>query len=862
MKKYFIILTVAALLTLTAAIFRSPMTSSLMTKNCNDSKNIQENQATKSCLHENRHLKKWPKNISDFTPIKSEKLILRSQGMSGIKTEIKNDPLTGGVTEDASGVISERHGILYEDTGQKPKPDTIKEHKGIEDFIDESKEKTKRSADMLRSENEKIKEDAEKIYHKGESLMETTGEKIKEGVHSAGEMAQKGMENVKEGVKAAGAAVKHGAEKLGHAIHDTTEAAGTAIKHGLETVREDGEKILDSAGEHIKHDAKHLHDMNEKVLDSAGATVKHGAEKAGEVIKHGAEKTGEAVKHGAEKAKKEGEKILDAAGANLKKDAKIVEEAAKTGAEKAYETGEKIMDAAGAAVKKGAETAGEAVKHSAEFIYEEGGKVISAAAGVLGTGAEAAGKAIKNGAEKLYDAGEKAVDAAGATVKKGAETAGEAVKHSAEFIGEKAKNAVHGLKNDDEKKSEQTSKDTENAKDAIHKEKIEPAPLEDKKNVQNAADDLEKKHGTPKTDHASTAHNEKLHSENNSMKPDPQQKAPIIIEETEIMGILEETPTVNDNTPPAAQNGTSGADSEDDGEDGDDDENGDDDEEDDMPGSVSEKKDGIINAKDNHIKKADKNTVNESEDNNDDNNIPKNTHETENDVEMDAEEIQDMQQWIQKFASLVRTHLMDNEGQLPEDLLVPLMDEGFYFTEMDGQPVIVMQCSCTETQFGNIISEDTQRYITKKGITRTIKSMLPHFYIGTLVTQLPETVRVHYRIPEEVGLWVEYVLPESPAAKAGIVRGDILLAAYVTDETGTRHEFQLSSQEELSNFITEMQEKPFELLLVCSGRQKYIKLSAVKNTEHQHEILNDSTTGETPENTPSKTSGETPENTP
>lgn len=598
-------------------------------------------------------------------------------------------------------------------------------------------------------------------------------------------------------------------------------------------------------------------------------SVQKGIESTGQAIKHAVESTSEAAKSGIESVYKEGERVLDATGLNRKKEVEPLPETnqkAPEAAQKTPETNQKIIDSAKKNINEGAAETGEAVKRTEEAVknnevklQEEGKKALNTADENIRRTREATGETAKNAVNSASEGAKREIEK---IVPTETDKKPEPVKNGAVREVPPVSNGMNGLKNangvNGTKSQNGTSgpnsandvnsangqnntsglKSTNNSQNAVNGQKLN----ETVKTTEPEKAEAVKTGKTP----AEAAPATKNGVKNNGSTPLP--PAPDTINESEVLGVLEAVPPV-ESTPQEAPKGTqNGVTAKPNGT---------------APktaNGAAEKKPEAAAAPvktetGKEAGKADEETRNAAgkvgeetrkEAGKKETGTPATGQEAEKKEpkagaeqkemteEEEKEEDQRIYQSLRRFVTKVRVYLEGHEGQLPENLLVPMLDEGVYVTELDGRPVVVMQCiSGNENLYGKYVPEETQRHIAKKGITGSMKAMLPKYYIGALTMRVPETVRVHYHIPEDLGLWVEYVLPDSPAAKADIHRGDLILAAYFTDEAGSKHEVIFGSQEEFSEFVSNMQDHPFQLLLVCSGKQRYVKIQAEKNEAHE-----------------------------
>ncbi len=92
------------------------------------------------------------------------------------------------------------------------------------------------------------------------------------------------------------------------------------------------------------------------------------------------------------------------------------------------------------------------------------------------------------------------------------------------------------------------------------------------------------------------------------------------------------------------------------------------------------------------------------------------------------------------------------------------------------------------------------------------------YFIGVQCSPVPEFVRRHF-LENQPGLLVQEVVPESPAAKAGIESGAVLLR--VGDQP-------LRSTQELRRAIQQSQGKPLTLLIWQKGKKQEVQVTPAK----------------------------------
>lgn len=88
------------------------------------------------------------------------------------------------------------------------------------------------------------------------------------------------------------------------------------------------------------------------------------------------------------------------------------------------------------------------------------------------------------------------------------------------------------------------------------------------------------------------------------------------------------------------------------------------------------------------------------------------------------------------------------------------------------------------------------------------------FHLGIQITTLPEVVRSQLQLKQ--GVLIERVLPDSPAAKAGVKPHDILLAASETP---------IHQPEDILNVLRQADGKPLSLRILRQGQQQTIEVA-------------------------------------
>ena len=107
--------------------------------------------------------------------------------------------------------------------------------------------------------------------------------------------------------------------------------------------------------------------------------------------------------------------------------------------------------------------------------------------------------------------------------------------------------------------------------------------------------------------------------------------------------------------------------------------------------------------------------------------------------------------------------------------------------------------------------DNTNTIDTLKGGEKSTAS----YWIGVqCVAPIPEMVRVHVAAPNDSGVFVADVVPEGPAAKAGIARHDIILSAAGSP---------LKNVADLTAAVGRSQDKPLTLEILRSGKRQNIE---------------------------------------
>jgi len=98
------------------------------------------------------------------------------------------------------------------------------------------------------------------------------------------------------------------------------------------------------------------------------------------------------------------------------------------------------------------------------------------------------------------------------------------------------------------------------------------------------------------------------------------------------------------------------------------------------------------------------------------------------------------------------------------------------------------------------------------------------YWIGVECTRVDPTLRAHLQLPEGQGLVVRSVVPDSPAAKAGLREHDILLQA------GDK---KLGSLDDLIDAVQAAKEQKLSLEFVREGKRQKIEVTPVKRPSEQ-----------------------------
>jgi hypothetical protein len=96
------------------------------------------------------------------------------------------------------------------------------------------------------------------------------------------------------------------------------------------------------------------------------------------------------------------------------------------------------------------------------------------------------------------------------------------------------------------------------------------------------------------------------------------------------------------------------------------------------------------------------------------------------------------------------------------------------------------------------------------------------YWLGIECYSVPPVLRVHLNLAENEGLVVGSVVPDSPAAKAGLETFDVLLQA---------GEKKLTTVQELSETIEAAKETPLKLEIVHAGKLKTVEIAPAKRPQ-------------------------------
>ncbi len=99
---------------------------------------------------------------------------------------------------------------------------------------------------------------------------------------------------------------------------------------------------------------------------------------------------------------------------------------------------------------------------------------------------------------------------------------------------------------------------------------------------------------------------------------------------------------------------------------------------------------------------------------------------------------------------------------------------------------------------------------------------LPKFVIGVSLSEVPDSLRAHLSLPEGIGIMVGAVVPDSPAAKAGLQQYDLLL------KSGDR---DLKVAKDLQEIVDSSEGKVVTVSLQRKGQPVSVDLTPVKRED-------------------------------
>ena len=193
----------------------------------------------------------------------------------------------------------------------------------------------------------------------------------------------------------------------------------------------------------------------------------------------------------------------------------------------------------------------------------------------------------------------------------------------------------------------------------------------------------------------------------------------------------------------------------------------------------------------------------------------------ENEEENDAEDSEDAPSDEEEI--IVAEETMDAPEIMPEDALIRACI--LHWLCHLGQHAHCWGPSCF---FGH---SDASSPIRRE---KSIEEMLPNYCIGVLTSPVPEALGTHFGLRPYEGLWVEHVIPGSPAAEAGIRRGDILLRAIIHDEENgekIKKVFWLNHPVLLMDLVEQIGPEEIELTTICSGKEQKINLKPTERKD-------------------------------
>ncbi len=105
---------------------------------------------------------------------------------------------------------------------------------------------------------------------------------------------------------------------------------------------------------------------------------------------------------------------------------------------------------------------------------------------------------------------------------------------------------------------------------------------------------------------------------------------------------------------------------------------------------------------------------------------------------------------------------------------------------------------------------------------KTPPTPLPEYWLGIQCRPALEALRAQLHLPEDQGIVVEAVVPDSPAAKAGLVKYDVILK--VDDK-------KISNIADLQQAVEAAKEKEVKLAIIHDGQAKTIAITPAKRPE-------------------------------
>lgn len=123
---------------------------------------------------------------------------------------------------------------------------------------------------------------------------------------------------------------------------------------------------------------------------------------------------------------------------------------------------------------------------------------------------------------------------------------------------------------------------------------------------------------------------------------------------------------------------------------------------------------------------------------------------------------------------------------------------------------------------------ESRRYISGTEAPFTLKNAvtlnteLPKFVIGVSLSEVPASLRAHLTLPEGAGIMVGAIVPDSPAAKAGLQQYDVLL------KSGDR---ELKVAKDLQEIVDASEGKTVSVALQRKGQPLTLDLTPVKRED-------------------------------